>query len=151
MGIRTRKLLKMLASIAPGNSLRISFLRRCGYKIGADVYIAHGLIIADELTDSGEDVVIGDRASLGPRVTLVTTSAPNNSRLKNILGVTKGPVKIENDAWLGAGAIVMPGVTVGTMSVVGAGAVVTESVPPRCVVAGVPAKVVKKIEGGDEA
>ncbi len=149
MSVRMRKILKTLASLTPGNNLRISLLRRCGYHIGSKVYVGQGLIIADELEDTGHDVIIGDRVSIGPRVTIVTTSAPNDSRLKGIFGKTKGHVKIMDDAWIGTGAIILPGVTIGHMSVVGAGAVVTEDVPPKSMVVGVPAKVVRRIEGSD--
>ncbi len=146
MGVRLRKLMKMLATWAPGNELRLSLLRACGYRVGAHVYVGPGLIIADELTDSGNDVIIKDRVSIGPRVTIVTASSPNDSRLLPIVGTTRGPVVIEEDAWIGAGAILLPNVTVGAMTVVGAGAVVTESIPPHSVAVGVPARVVKRIE-----
>jgi galactoside O-acetyltransferase len=54
-------------------------------------------------------------------------------------------VRIEDDVWIGAGATILPGVTVGEGSVVGAGAVVTGNVPPRTVVGGVPARVLREI------
>jgi acetyltransferase-like isoleucine patch superfamily enzyme len=141
-----KKFLKMAATWSPGNNLRIGFLRKCGYQIGADVYVAPGLIIADELEGDGYDVVIGNRASIGPRVTIVTVSSPNNSRLGEIIGTYRGKVAIGDDAWIGTGAILLPGITIGSMSIVGAGAVVTENVPPRSVAVGVPAKVVRRIE-----
>ncbi len=146
MSALVRKLFKMAAQWAPGNGLRIALLRKCGYRVGLDVYVGQGLVIADKLEGSGEDVRIGNRVSIAPNVTIVTASSPNNSRLASIVGVTKGPVVIEEDAWIGAGAILLPGVVVGAMSVIGAGAVVTESVPPRSVAVGVPARVVKQIE-----
>lgn len=145
-----RKLMKMLAQWAPGNDLRISLLRWCGYQVGSHVYVGQGLVIADKLEGPGTDVVIGNRASIGPNVTIVTASSPNNSRLAAIVGVKQGRVVIGDDAWIGAGAVLLPGITVGEMSIVGAGAVVNEDVPPRSVVAGVPAKVVKRIEVPDE-
>jgi maltose O-acetyltransferase len=141
-----RKVLKLLASWAPGNHLRLALLRACGYSVGQQVYVGPGLIIADELEGEGNDVVIRDRVSIGPRVTIVTASSPNDSRLEQIIGKTKGPVTIDEDAWVGAGAILLPNVTVGAMSIVGAGAVVTESVPPRSTAVGVPARVVKKVD-----
>ncbi len=151
MGAAMRKVLKLLAAWVPGNSLRIALLRACGYRIGMHVYVGPGFLVADELEDSGEDVRIGDRVSVGPRVTIVTASSPNYSRLAGIVGIRKGPVMIEDDAWIGAGAILLPDVTIGSMTIVGAGAVVTESVPPRSVAIGVPAKVVRGIESQHEA
>ncbi|MHA1988981.1 MAG: DapH/DapD/GlmU-related protein, partial [Promethearchaeota archaeon] len=55
----------------------------------------------------------------------------------------KGTIELQNDCWIGAGAIVMPNITIGERAIVGAGAVVTKDVPPDTVVAGVPAKVIK--------
>nr|WP_214041532.1 hypothetical protein [Methanoculleus sp.] len=60
-----------------------------------------------------------------------------------------GTVCIHHDAWVGAGVIILPGVTVGEHSIVGAGAVVTKDIPPYTVVAGVPAKVIKKLQPGE--
>ena len=57
---------------------------------------------------------------------------------------SKGPVKIEDDCWIGIGVCIMPGVTIGKHSIIGANSVVTKNIPPYCVAAGVPAKVVKK-------
>lgn len=146
-----RKLFKMLAHWAPGNELRIALLRKCRYQIGSQVYVGQGLVIADELEGSGEDVTIGNRVSIGPNVTIVTASSPNNSRLAPIVGLTRGRVTIGDDAWIGAGAILLPGVAVGALSIIGAGAVVNEDIPPCCLAVGVPARVVKRIEVPDEA
>lgn len=57
-----------------------------------------------------------------------------------------GPIKIEDGAWIGAGAIILPGVTVGRKAIVGAGAVVTRDVPPHSVVAGNPAKIIGRTD-----
>lgn len=88
-----------------------------------------------------------DRVSIGPRVTLVTSSSPNLSRIRPYVKVVDGKIRIENDAWIGAGVIILPNVNIGKFSVIGAGAVVTKDVPPYTVVAGVPAKKIKKFEG----
>jgi maltose O-acetyltransferase len=79
-------------------------------------------------------------------------AAPNNSRLAEIPYVrdhliVEKEVLIEDDAWIGAAAIILPGVTVGRRAIVGAGAVVTHSVPPDTIVAGVPARELRKIAG----
>jgi acetyltransferase-like isoleucine patch superfamily enzyme len=62
-------------------------------------------------------------------------------------GITAEGIAIEDDVWIGAGAIVTDGVRIGQGAVVAAGAVVTEDVPPHTVVAGVPARVVREIDG----
>jgi len=59
--------------------------------------------------------------------------------------VIAGTVRLEEDCWIGAGAIIYPNITIGARSIVGAGAVVTKDVPPNTVVVGVPAKVIRKL------
>ena len=140
-----KKILKPLAKMMPLSKLRVALFRMCGYSIGKDVFIGEDLIISDNLHD--KNVFIGDRASIAPRVTLVTSSGPNMSKIEPYVNVVNGgKIGIENDAWIGAGAIILPDVTIGEGAVVGAGAVVINDVPPYTVVAGVPAKVIKKLE-----
>lgn len=139
-----KKIMKPFVKIIPLSKLRIALLRMCGYSIGRDVFIGEDLIISDNLHD--KNVFISDRASIGPRVTLVTSSAPNLSKIIPYVKVVDGDIRIGNDAWIGAGVIILPNVTIGEGAVVGAGAVVTRDVPPYTVVAGVPAKVIEKLE-----
>jgi maltose O-acetyltransferase len=143
-----KKILKPLAKFIPHSKLRILFLRLCGYSIGRDVFIGEDLIISDELHD--KNVIIGNRASIAPRVTLVTSSGPNSSRIRPYVKVVNGCVRIEQDAWIGTGSIILPNITIGKGAVVGAGAVVTKDVPPYTVVVGVPASAIKKLEVEDE-
>lgn len=128
----------------PHSKLRIFLFRLSGYSIGKDVFIGEDLIISDELHD--RNVIIGDRASIAPRVTLVTSSGPNLSKIRPYVKVVDGCVRIEQDAWIGAGAIILPNITIGEGAVVGAGAVVTKNVLPYTVVVGVPAKAIKMLE-----
>ena len=111
------------------------------------------------------DVIIGDHTRIGLHNTIIgpvdigshvnlaqgiTVSALNhnfsdtNKRIDE-QGVSTTPVTIEDDVWIGANAVILPGVTIGEHCVVAAGAVVTKDVPPHSLVAGVPAKVIKKI------
>ena len=111
------------------------------------------------------DVIIGDHTRIGLHNTIIgpvdignhvnlaqgiTVTALNhnfsdtNKRIDE-QGVSTNPVTIEDDVWIGANAVILPGVTIGEHSVVAAGAVVTKDVPPHSLVAGVPAKVIKKI------
>ena len=139
-----KKILKPLARIMPLSKLRIALFRLCGYSVGKDVFIGEDLIISDNLHD--KNVFVGDRASIAPRVTLITSSGPNLSKIKPYVKVVnKGKITIESDAWIGAGAIILPNVTIGRGAVVAAGAVVTKDVPPYTVVAGVPAKEIRKL------
>ena len=140
MRVLVRRLFKWTARWLPGFRLRVALLRACGYRIGRDVYIGEELLVIEELGDASEKLVIGDRVAIAPRVTLVTSSDANFSRLMERLAPIRGRITIKDDAWIGTGVIVLPNVTVGRAAIVGAGAVVTRDVPDEAVVAGVPAK-----------
>lgn len=96
---------------------------------------------------------IGSRTLFGPSVSLYPASHPLSAETRN---GTKGPefgapITIGEDCWICGNVIVLAGVTIGNGSVVGAGSVVTKDVPPNCVVAGSPARIIKrlKVEGSD--
>lgn len=111
------------------------------------------------------DVVIGDHTRIGLHNTIIgpvtigchvnlaqgiTVTALNHNfedsdKRIDEQGVSTTPVTIEDDIWIGANAVILPGVTIGNHSVVAAGAVVTKNVPPHSLVAGVPAKIIKQI------
>ncbi|HET6837673.1 MAG TPA: acyltransferase [Gemmatimonadales bacterium] len=139
-----KKILKRWARNAFFPAWRVQLLRACGFAIGRDVYIADDLLIVEELTERG-NVTIGNRVSIAPRVTLVTSSHPNRSLIREFAPVAQGPIVIEDDAWLGAGCIILPGVHVGRGAVVGANSVVVSSVPALHVVAGQPARTVREL------
>ena len=88
-------------------------------------------------------ITIEDDVLIGPKVSLITESHPLNPAERKSLLVK--PVVIKRNAWIGVGATILPGVTVGENSVVAAGAVVNSVVPANSVVAGVPARVIKTI------
>ena len=119
-------------------------MRAAGYTIGTDVYIGEDLIIIDELDDRG-NLNVGNRVAIAERVTLVISSRPNFSRISPYVSTAYGPITIGDDAWLGTGVIVLPNIRIGEGAVVGAGSLVIEDVPPFTVVAGVPAKPIKKV------
>ena len=92
-------------------------------------------------------VKIGSHVNLAQGITVTALNHNFNDSDKRIdeQGVSTNPVTIGNDIWIGANAVILPGVTIGDHSVVAAGAVVTKDVPPHSLVAGVPAKVIKQI------
>ena len=142
---------KHLAQSHPNHDIRVSILKHLGAKIGEDAYINQNLMIIVDTEGREKDLTIGRRVSIAPNVTIILSSAPNKSKLvkheyvkKNL--VKTAPVQIGDDAWIGSNAVIFPGITIGERSIVGAGAVVREDVPPDTIVAGVPAKVIKKLK-----
>jgi acetyltransferase-like isoleucine patch superfamily enzyme len=92
-------------------------------------------------------VEIGSHVNLAQGITVTALNHNFDDTQKRIdeQGVSTIPVTIEDDVWIGANAVILPGVTIGNHCVVAAGAVVTKDVPPHSLVAGVPAKVIKQI------
>ena len=112
-------------------------------RVGRNVFINQGCT----LNDIG-GIEIGDDVLIGPRVSLITSGHPlaPHERRRQIIAA---PIVIQRNVWLGAGAMVLQGVTVGEDAVVAAGAVVTRDVPPGTLVAGVPAQVVRPVSAHD--
>ena len=109
-------------------------------KIGKQVFINSGAMF----TDLG-GIELEDKVLVGPNVTITSVNHPLDPEKRH--GVELKAVLIKENAWLGANATILPGVTVGENAVVAAGAVVSKDVPANTVIAGVPAKVIKKIGG----
>lgn len=107
-------------------------------RIGKNVYINHLCSMLDMGT-----ITIGDNVLIGPKVNILSEEHPVDPADRKALMVQ--PVVIKNGAWIGAGATILPGVTVGENSVVAAGAVVNKDVPDNTVVGGIPARILKKI------
>ena len=141
-----KRFLRLGGRFLPFLGWRIALLRSSNVRIGSQVYIGEDLIITELLELNDPTVFIGDRVAIAQRVTLVTASDPNWSRLYEHIGIERGTINIRDDAWIGAGVIILPNVTVGKGAIVGAGSVVTKDVPDFTVVGGVPAKTLKKLD-----
>ena len=117
------------------------FYTDCGknIKIGKRVFINAGC----QFQDQG-GIKIGDDVLIGPQTIIATLNHDPNPEKRG--GMIPKPVKIGDKMWLGARVTICPGVTIGEGAIVGAGAVVTKDVPPRTVVAGVPARIIKQID-----
>jgi maltose O-acetyltransferase len=109
--------------------------------LGDRFYANTGCIFLDSAP-----VTIGDRVLFGPAVQLLTATHPVEAELRAQGLEYAEPISIGDDAWLGGGAIVLPGVTIGDRAVVGAGSVVTRDVPADVVAAGNPARVIRSLE-----
>ena len=108
-------------------------------KLGNHVYANFNLTIADDTY-----VTIGDNTMIGPNVTMSSAAHPILPELRKQGYQYNLPIKIGNNCWLGAGVIILPGVTIGDGAIIGARAVVTKDVPPYTIVGGVPAKPIRK-------
>lgn len=106
-------------------------------RLGKNVFINFGCSFMDR-----GGITIEDNALIGPNVQLITENHAMEPELRRY--VYGKPIVIKKNAWLGAGATVLPGVTIGENAVVAAGAVVTSDVPDNAVVGGVPAKMIKR-------
>lgn len=106
--------------------------------LGKNVFINHNC----SFLDLG-GIVVEDDVMIGPGVKISSENHP--TAVTNRKTMLPAKVVICNNAWIGAGAIILPGITVGRNSVVAAGAVVNKDVPPDTVVAGVPARIIKTL------
>lgn len=108
-------------------------------RIGRNVFINQNCTMYDL---AGLD--IGDDVMIGPNVSIITSCHPISPSQRHTAVIAK-PIRIERNVWIGAGATIIGGVTIGENSVVGAGSVVTRDVPSNTLVGGNPAKVIRSI------
>ncbi|MCW2982116.1 MAG: Acetyltransferase (isoleucine patch superfamily)-like protein [Solirubrobacterales bacterium] len=118
-------------TVAPGAMIEIG--DTAGINYGTEIY-------------ASKSIKMGHNAMIGDLATLYDTDF---HRIEEGAEVRQGPIVLGDNVWIGRAAIVLPGVTIGDHSIVAAGAVVTKDVPPRVVVAGNPAKVVREITASD--
>ena len=109
--------------------------------IGREVYMNYNCIVLDVA-----EVWIGDRTMFGPNVGVYTATHPTDPDLRLDLKEYGKRIRIGDNCWIGGNAVICPGVTIGDNSIVAAGAVVTHDVPPNCVAAGNPARVIKHLK-----
>lgn len=174
MTLNAKRLLKKLNAVDYGDTRqRMSILRRLFGRVSENVHVD-----IDFHCEYGKHILIGDKVIINMNCTFVdnniieigdhvmiasnvqiytaTHSTKVHERTVQEWNVGKGicktyalPVKINNGVWIGGGAIILPGVTIGENSVIGAGSVVTHSIPNDCVAVGNPCRVIKHINNGD--
>ena len=108
---------------------------------GRNVYANFGLTLVDDAP-----ICVGDYTKFGPNVVIATASHPLDPELREKAYQSNRPVKIGRCCWLGAGVIVLPGVTIGDGAVIGAGSVVTHDIPANVVAVGNPCRVIKSVK-----
>ncbi len=111
---------------------------------GNNVYANFNLTLVDDT-----DIFVGDNVMFGPNVIIATAGHPVDPPLREKVAQFNIPVRIGKNVWIGAGAIVLPGVTIGDHSVIGAGSVVTKDIPPNVVAVGNPCRVLREINDRD--
>lgn len=111
--------------------------------LGKNVFINFGCTFLDIGT-----ITIEDGVFIGPNVNIVTENHPEEPEYRH--NVYARPIRICRNAWIGAGAIILPGVTVGQNAIVGAGSVVTKDVADNTIVVGSPARFIRYIKGSED-
>ena len=109
--------------------------------MGNNVYVNFNLTLVDDA-----DVFIGDHTMIGPNVTIATANHPLEPALREKALQYNTPVHIGKNVWIGAGAILLPGVHIGDHSIIGAGSIVTKDIPSMVVAVGNPCRILKQID-----
>lgn len=145
---REKMLKEMFAEIGDGCYIEPPFHSNWGGKhchFGDNVYANFNLTLVDDT-----HIYIGSNTMLGPNVTIATAGHPILPELRKQAYQFNASVRIGKNCWLGAGVIVLPGVTIGDNSVIGAGSVVTKDIPENVVAVGNPCKVLRQIGQKDK-
>src|SRR4051794_3761980 len=140
---RRAVLTELLDAFSEASELRAPFYCDYGYEttIGARTFANFGLVCLDVAT-----VTIGDDVQIGPNVQLLTPTHPVAAGPRRDKWEAALPITIGDNVWLGGGAIMLPGVTIGGITGVGAGAVVPRNLPANVVAVGNPARVIRQVE-----
>lgn len=140
---RMRLLKKMFAEIGDGCYIEPPFHTNWGGKhihFGNGVYCNFGCTFVDDT-----HIFVGDHVMFGPNVVVATAAHPIAPQLREKGLQYNKPVHIGNNCWIGAGALIMPGVTIGDNTVIGAGSVVTKDIPVNVIAVGNPCKILREI------
>ncbi|MGW0520904.1 sugar O-acetyltransferase [Crossiella sp. NPDC003009] len=140
---RQRILAELLGGIGTGSWIMPRLQCDYGYliRLGDNSFINYDAILMD-----CAPITIGNDVSIGPRAQLLTSLHPiEDHELRRQRWETAAPITIGDNAWLGGGVIVCPGVTIGANTVVGAGSVVTRDLPERVLAVGNPCRVIRNL------
>ena len=141
-GKKARKLIKQLFAEVGSAWIEPPFYCDYGYNIftGKNFYANHGVVILD-----AAPVIFGDDVLLGPGVLISTATHPKNPEARKKGLESAHPVTLGDSVWVGMGAKILPGVTIGDNAIIGAGSVVNKDVPANTVFAGNPAVQISEI------
>ncbi len=149
MSSRNELLKKMFAEIGEGCYIEPPLYANqsaafCHF--GRNVYANFGLTLVDDT-----HIYVGDCTMFGPNVTVATAGHPINAELRAQGYQYNMPVHIGRNCWIGAGAVILPGVTIGDDVVIGAGSIVTKDIPSGVVAVGNPCRVLREVGEKDRA
>lgn len=138
---RTKILHSIFKNYDSSNIIKSNFQCNFGFNIsiGKNCYFNHNVTFLDSY-----EIIIGDNVFIAPNVLITSVTHPNEYRNRKKL--LPGKVIIKDNVWIGAGAMIMPGVIIEEGAVVGAGSIVFSNVPKNAIVVGIPAKIIKIIE-----
>jgi len=136
---------ELLAEVGDGAVIRPPFYCDYGHniRIGPDVFLNFNCVVLDVVA-----VTIGARTQIGPAVQLYAADHPRDKSVRRTGAEFGRPIRIGRDVWIGGGAIILPGVSIGDNTVIGAGSVVTRDVPGGCTACGNPARVIASAGSG---
>ena len=140
---KTRYMKEMFAECGEGCYIELPFHANWGGKnlhFGNYVYANFNLTVVDDC-----DVYVGDKVMFGPNVTIATANHPIEPGLRSKAMQYNKPVRIGENVWIGANTVIVPGVSIGKNSVIGAGSVVTKDIPENVVAVGNPCRVLRPI------
>ena len=145
---RLALLKEMLAEVGEGCWIEPPFHANWGgahVHFGRNIYVNFNLTLVDDT-----HIYVGDNTMIGPNVTITAASHPIDPALRSGSGLQYNlPVRIGRNCWIAAGVTILPGVTIGDNSVIGAGSVVTRDIPPDVLALGIPCRVVRPVKSGD--
>lgn len=147
LAYKAKMLQKMFAEIGENCYIETPFHANFGghhVHFGKNVYANFNLTLVDDT-----HIYVGDYTMFGPNVTLATAAHPILPQLREKGYQYNAPIHIGKNCWIGAGTIVLPGITIGDNSIIGAGSIVTKDIPSNVVAVGNPCKVLRKIDEKD--
>lgn len=143
---RSEMLRELLAEVGDNCYIEPPFHANWGIHthFGNNVYANFNLTMVDDA-----DIFVGDNVMFGPNVTVATAGHPIDPDLRRKVAQFNIPVHIGDNVWIGAGSVILPGITIGENSVIGAGSVVTRDIPANVVAVGNPCRVLRRISNRD--
>ncbi|MEE0421137.1 MAG: sugar O-acetyltransferase [Lachnospiraceae bacterium] len=138
---------EMFAEIGEGCYIETPFYANWGGKnvhFGSHIYANYNLVLVDDC-----EIFVDDHVMIGPNVVLCTATHPVEPNLRRKQAQYNLPVHIHENAWIGANCVIMPGVSIGENTVIGAGSVVTRDIPSNVVAYGNPCRVMREITEKD--